>query len=139
MNKYEFYSEQSKNFHEKAGQLTHESDKELLTISIGIISALFVFVSSRELSSVFKIIFIITVIFFSFTIIGIILAMYINASRYYFYGIKNGNYNASRKRTACEKIEVLNKRSFLIKQIYICMFLAGFLSAFALLMGVFHP
>ena len=123
--------ELSRKFHERAGDISKELYKQLLSLSTGVIAAFFLLVFNK--STVFtngdKVFILTTIALFGISMSCVILGMKWDASKYYFLG----HINDSTKQNEREKHEAL-KRKYGKKQLFFkdsagVFFILGIVSA----------
>ncbi len=123
--------ELSKKFHDRARDIANDLNKQLLTLSTGIIAAFifFVFNKHKDSNCLESIFILITIIFFGFAILFIILGMQWVASKNYYLG----HINDSTRQSEREKNEIakqnFDKRQRDAKDNARYFFLLGILSA----------
>lgn len=122
----------SQKFHERAGDISKELYKQLLSLSTGVIAAFFLLVFNKrnELTFVDKVFILSTITLFGISMSCIILGMKWDASKYYFLG----HINDSTKQNERENNETL-KRKYGKRQIFF-KDMAGIIFIFGILLAV---
>jgi hypothetical protein len=123
--------ELSRKFHERAGEVARDLNKQLLTLSTGIVAAFFflVFNKSKDFDITEKTFILISIILFGLSILFTILGMQWDSSKYYFLGQINDS-SKQVNRSDHEKMKrKYNKKQLNAKTVARVLFLSGILSA----------
>lgn len=123
--------ELSQKFHERAGDVARELNKQLLTLSTGIVAAFFllVFNKSKDFNAIEKTFILISISLFGLSILFIILGMQWDSSKYYFLGHINDSTKQNDRSKNEQLKKVFNKKQLNAKKAARVLFLLGILSA----------
>ena len=129
----------SQKFHDRARDIANDLNRQLLNLSTGIVAALFYFAVEKraDLKYFEKLLILITIIFFGFSILCSILGMKLDASKNYFLGkindaAKQNDRDDNRRLKEKHDNRQLNakryaKRFFILGILGVIIFLIKFL------------
>jgi hypothetical protein len=134
MDKYEREKnsdELSRKFHERAGEVARDLNKQLLTLSTGIIAAFFflVFNKSKDFDITEKTFILISIILFGLSILFTILGMQWDSSKYYFLGHINDSTKQDDRFEHEKMKKKYNRKQLKAKTVARVLFLLGILTA----------
>jgi len=123
--------ELSKKFHDRARDIANDLNKQLLNLSTGIIAGIIVFAFNKHgcLNFLESALILLTIIFFGFSILFIILGMQWDASRNYYLGHINDSAKQDKREGYEKEKESFHKRQQKAQKRARLFFLLGILSS----------